>query len=96
MLVALTVRRLKPGAFDRFAAAWSLEELPPGFRAAYTARNLSDPDEIVSFGLFDGTLEDLRRVQREFDYAAQRAAVDDCVAETGADGLYEVVIAADG
>ncbi len=92
MLVALTVRRLRPGAFDDFAEAWSSVDLPAGFRAAYTARNLKDPDEVVSFGLFDGTIDDLRRAQAELGYDAQRAAVDRTVDATAADGIYEVVL----
>jgi hypothetical protein len=92
MLVALTVRKLKPGAFDEFEKAWAVGDLPPGFVRAYTARSLDDPDTIVSFGLFDGTIDDLRRAQSEFDYAAQRAAVDAVVESTGTDGIFEVAI----
>ncbi len=92
MLCALTVRRLKRGAFEDFRRAWELEQLPSGWKHVYTVRNTEDPDEVVSFGFFDGTLEDLRRSQREFDYAAQRARVDELVDETLTDGLFEVVV----
>jgi hypothetical protein len=46
----------------------------------------------VSFGFFQGDMEELRRSQQEFDYAGQRAAVDEHVEAVLADGIYEVVI----
>jgi hypothetical protein len=93
MLVALTVRRLKPGALDDFLAAWKGgdEEPPPGWRPVYAVRNVEDENEVVAFGFFDGTLEDLRRSQQEQDYEGQRAKIDEYVESTGADGIYEVV-----
>lgn len=92
MLCALTVRRLKPGTFEQFREAWTSIEVPPGWSQTVTARSLDDPDEIVSFGFFDGTLEELRRSQREFDYSGQRAAVDAVVEETRTDGIFEVAV----
>jgi hypothetical protein len=92
MLVALTVRRLKPGAFDDFRRAWQLDSPPPGWTRALTARKVDDEREVVSFGFFDGTLEELRRSQQEFGYAEQRAAVDATVDADLADGIYEVAI----
>ena len=92
MLCALTVRRLKSGAFDDFRREWEKGDPPPGFTRAYTVRNVADPDEVISFGFFDGTLEDLRRAQQEFDYAGERSRTDEFVESTGADGIYEVVV----
>lgn len=92
MLCALTVRRLKPGALDDFREAWEMDSAPPGWTHSYTVRNLEDADEVVSFGFFDGSLDDLRRSQQEFDYAQQRARIDELVESTGTDGIFEVVI----
>jgi heme-degrading monooxygenase HmoA len=94
MLCALTVRRLKPGAFEDFRRAWEMDsdEFPPGWTRAYTVRNVEDENEVISFGFFEGSLEDLRRSQEEFDYASQRAAVDEHVESAGTDGIFEVVI----
>jgi hypothetical protein len=92
MLVALTVRRLKPGAFDAFRQAWERDTPPAGFTRVLSARKVGDQDEVVSFGLFRGSLDDLRRAQQEFDYAGQRAAVDEHVDAVLADGIYEVVV----
>jgi len=92
MLVALTVRRLKPDAFDDFRRAWERESAPPGWTRALTARSVEDEQEIVSFGFFQGDLDELRRSQQEFGYASQRSAVDEHVEAVLADGLYEIVI----
>jgi hypothetical protein len=94
MLCALTVRRLKPGGFEDFRRVWesAVGEQPPGWTRVYTVRNVADENEIVSFGFFDGTLEQLRQSQGNFDYAGWRAKIDELVESTGADGIYEVVI----
>jgi heme-degrading monooxygenase HmoA len=91
MLCALTVRKLKPGAYEEFRRAWEPEQVPEGFTRAYHLRNLEDTDEVISFGFFDGTIDDLRRVQRDSDYAGQRARVDATVESTGTDAIFEVV-----
>jgi hypothetical protein len=92
MLCALTVRRLKAGAFEDFRKAWQMDSQPPGWVSSYTVRNVEDENEVVSFGFFDGSLEDLRGSQQQFDYAGQRANVDEFVEASGTDGIFEVVI----
>ena len=68
MIVMLTARRLKPGAWENFRRAWDPgDEKPPGFARAYHARNIRDEDEIVSFGLFDMSEVDYRRWRAEAD-----------------------------
>ena len=57
--VAVTVRRLKPGAYDAWRKAWHDPEDPDSLgpdqeSKAYIARNVDDPDEIVAFGFFHG------------------------------------------
>ena len=51
---ALTVRKLKPGSYEEWRAAWEgdPENWPKGIQA-YILRNLNDPDEIIAFGLTD-------------------------------------------
>jgi hypothetical protein len=92
MLVALTVRRLKPGTLDHYRTLFESVEQPQGWTRSYVARNINDQEEIVSFGFFDGSLDELRRSQEAFDYAAWRARVDDLVESTGTDGIFEIVI----
>ena len=95
MIVMFTARRLKPGAWDQFRAAWEVDdaENPPGLQRAYHARNIRDEDEIISFGLFDMTIDDYRRWREEAD-AAETRRVDRMsafVKNEYVSGVYEVV-----
>jgi heme-degrading monooxygenase HmoA len=94
MIVMFTARRLKPGAWDQFSEAWAEPpgEPPPGFVRAYTARNIRDEDEVISFGLFDMTEEDYRR-WREAGDAGENQRVDRLstfVENEYVSGVYEV------
>ena len=94
MYVALTVRKLKPGSYEDWRAAWmgDDEEWPEGAQKAYIVRSLSDPDEIVAFGLFDGDLNALmsNATFREAEQKRQ-AAMAPFVESVGADSIYEVI-----
>ena len=51
MIVMLSVRRLKPGAWDQFRRAWDPGgDKPPGFQRAFHARNIRDEDEVNPAG----------------------------------------------
>jgi heme-degrading monooxygenase HmoA len=68
MIVMLSARRLKPGAWEQFRQAWDPGgSEPPGLQRAYHARNIRDEDEVISFGIFD---------MSEDDYRAWRASAD--------------------
>jgi hypothetical protein len=99
MIVMFTARRLKPGAWDQFREAWDPgERPPPGLQRAYHARNIRDEDEIVSFGLFDMTIQDYRRWREEAD-AAENKRVDRMsafVQNEYVSGVYEVVDVLEG
>jgi heme-degrading monooxygenase HmoA len=95
MLCALTVRKLKPGTMEDFKAAFMPPgdmEAPPGWKRFYAVRNVADENEIITFGFFDGTLEELRATQDdpEGKYEDRRAASDEFVESVGADGIFEV------
>lgn len=94
MICALTVRTLEPGTFDEFREAFMAPmasgEPPEGWVRFTMVRNAADPDEVVCFGFFDGSVEDLQGGDRS-EYDAQQAAIAPFVASVGADGLYEVV-----
>ena len=67
MLCALTVRKLRTGTFEDFRTAFmtTVEDgIPDGFVRFHMVRSKEDPDEVICFGLFDGTLEDLQRNDR--------------------------------
>lgn len=96
MLCALTARTLKPGTFDQFREAFMASEdladnPPEGFVRFAMMRNSENPDEVISFGLFDGTPEDLRKIAADSGYEEQLERIAPFVESVGADGLYEVV-----
>jgi hypothetical protein len=94
MLCALTVRQLKPGSFERFAEEFGPRESegpPRGWVRFDMIRDLADENRVVTFGFFDGTLEELERSQAESGYEERRAAVDDVVDEVVVNGVFEVV-----
>jgi hypothetical protein len=46
----------------------------------------------VTFGFFDGTLEELERSQREGDYQSRRDAIEPYVEAVVANGVYEIAV----
>lgn len=95
MICALTVRKLKPGTFEQFREAFmaseEFENLPEGFVRFNMIRNAEDPDEVISFGFFDGSVDQLRAAAAEAGYEEQLEQIAPFVESVGADGLYEVV-----
>jgi hypothetical protein len=94
MLCALTVRQLKPGTFERFAEEFGPRESegpPRGWVRFDMLRDLADENRVVTFGFFDGTLEELEQSQVEHGYKERRTAVDDVVDEVVVNGVFEVV-----
>jgi heme-degrading monooxygenase HmoA len=98
LIVMFSARRLKPGAWEQFRRAWDPgESKPPGFQRAYHARNIRDEDEIISFGLFDMTMDDYHRWREEAD-AEETTRVDHLsafVENQPVSGAYEVIEAVD-
>lgn len=95
MICTLTARRLRPGAYAEFRAAWGPEDAAPEgaerWARVYHCRDVADEDVVISFGFFDGTLSELRAAQEELGRDEQVALVGPHVQETLLDGAYEVV-----
>ena len=89
---ALTVRKLKPGSYEEWRAAWEgdAEKWPQGVHA-YVLRNLNDPDEIIAFGLTDRSMDELRDEGMAQEQEARNAAMAPFIDSIGADGIYEVI-----
>jgi len=91
----LTARRLRPGSYDRFRQAWEPDEWPAGFLRAYQLRNPQDEGQVISFGLFEGTMEDYRGLRA--DKAASQAEdrrqreMAEVVDSVLLDGVFEVI-----
>ena len=92
MLCAHTVRRLKPGAYEEFREAFTLDEQPPpGWVRFHMLRSVADENEVITFGFFDGSLEELERSQGDGGYDEIRARADALVDTVVANGVYEIV-----
>jgi hypothetical protein len=95
MLCALTVRKLKPGTLEDFKRAFipdDTTDVPAGWKQFYALQNVNDENEVITFGFFDGTLDELRAGQQDnSDYDERRAATDELVESVGADGVFEIV-----
>jgi len=94
MIVMFTARRLKPGSFDQFRRAWDPGgDKPPGFRRAYHARNIRDEDEVISFGLFDMSIDDYHRWRGEADAVENKRvdALSAFVENEHVSGVFEVI-----
>ena len=91
MICTLTARRLNPGAYDEFRSAWNPGAPPTGWTHIYHARDVQDPDVVISFGLFDGNLDELREAQARLGRQSQVDRVEPHVADVLLDGSFEVV-----
>jgi heme-degrading monooxygenase HmoA len=95
MMCVLTHRTLKPGAWEAFREAWQPETYPPGFLRAYHLRSVEDPDQVISFGLFEGTAQQFAGLRDDPAMRAEQerrlAAMAPHVASIGVDGAFEVV-----
>lgn len=87
----LTARTLKPGSYDDWRKAWEPAEWPEGV-TAHILRKVGNPDEVIAFGFFEGTREELEAMRPDSDAEeARSAAMAPFVENQFADGLYEVV-----
>ena len=96
MICTLTARRLKPGSYDAFRAAWvgadeDRPELAGKWNPVYMTRDVNDENVVVAFGFFNGSLDELRGAQRELGYDDAVDRMSEHVDEVLLDGAYEVV-----
>jgi hypothetical protein len=93
MICALTVRTLEPGTFEQFRDAFMQDmqgEAPDGWVRFNMVRNTERPDEVICFGFYDGTLEQLRAGDTS-GYEAQQERIAPYVRSVGTDGFFEIV-----
>ena len=92
MICALTVRTLRPGLFEQFEEAFLAGEAPPpGFIRFNMVRGTANPNEVICFGFFDGSVDELRRAAADYGYDQQQARIAPFVESVGTDGLFEIV-----
>jgi hypothetical protein len=90
---ALTVRKLKPGTYDDWRQAWwpDAEGEIPENGTAFIIRNTKDPDEIIAFGLFEGSREEMEAMMDPETEKKRQDAMAPYIESIGADGIYEVI-----
>src|SRR3954452_12696270 len=94
MLCAMTQRKLKPGSYEDFKNAFvpgDTVEAPAGWTRFYAVKSVADENEVITFGFFEGTLEELKAGQESGEYDERRAAAEEFVESVGVDGIFEVV-----
>ena len=94
MLCAHTIRRLKPGTIDEFVETFGPPKGadPGGWVRFHALRSLADENEVITFGFFDGSLEELEGSQDEHGYERMKAAVAPLVEEVVSNGVYEIAV----
>jgi hypothetical protein len=91
VIAALTVRKLKPGTYDEWRKAWWSDEGAPENAEIYILRKFDDPNEIIAFGLVEGSREE---IEASFDKDKERERQERMapfIESVGADGVYEVI-----
>jgi hypothetical protein len=97
MICTLTARRIKPGHSDEFLERFesSADDMPPEmmerWNAVYACRDTRDEDVILTFGMFDGTLDELRQIMSSGARDQQLESFGDIVEEELIDGSFEVI-----
>lgn len=97
MICAITARRILDGRTDEFLEKFSAgaDEMPSEIRerfaAVYACRDVNDPNKILTFGLFDGSLDELRAVQQTNTRDEQLDGIEPLVDEVLFDGSFEVI-----
>jgi hypothetical protein len=95
MICTLTARRLKPGTYEDFRATWDPSAAPAEvigrWKRIYHVRDLNDENVVISFGMFDGSEQELREMQARMGRSDQVSRVQPLVEEVLLDGAYEVI-----
>jgi hypothetical protein len=78
--------------FEQFKEVFLAGEAPPpGFVRFNMVRSTSNPDEVICFGFFEGSVDELRRAAAEYGYERQQARIAPFVERVGTDELFEIV-----
>lgn len=94
MLCAHTIRRLKPDSFHQFVETFGPPKGadPGGWVRFHVLRSVTDENEVITFGFYDGSLEELERSQDDQGYEQMKAAVAPLVETVLFNGVYEIAV----
>lgn len=97
MICAMTARRVSAGKAEEFIDTFvgGADEMPPDirekFEGVYACQDVNDPDVVLTFGLFNGTIEELRALQSRDERAEQLENVDQLIEDILIDSSFEVI-----
>lgn len=97
MICMMTARRIEPGKTEDFLEQFESgvdkipDDLRERFSGVYACRDIRDENVVLTFGLFDGSLEDLREIQSRDEREQQLAEIAPFIAEELYDGSFEVI-----
>lgn len=85
MICAMTARRIADGRADEFIETFSNgpenipAEIAEKFKAIYACRDADDPNVVLTFGMFDGSRDELQAIQGTDSRAEQLATIEPLV-----------------
>ena len=97
MICTLTTRKIKPGLAQEFATkmdgtvADMPDEIRNRWKHVYICRDVTDENTFLSFGFFDGTLDELSEIQATSNRDEMISAIEPMVDEILLDGSFEVI-----
>jgi hypothetical protein len=71
VIVIVSVRRIKSGSYEDFRRAWEPDPWYPGLKRILISRGDEDPDEVLTVGYFDLSLEEFDQLRDSPDFLAQ-------------------------
>jgi len=95
MMCAVTVRSIKPGAYEAFREAWEPDPWPPELQRVVISRSDEDPDQVLTVSYFDLEPEALELARDDTSrLAAEEARLHRCaehVDQIVFKGIFQVV-----
>ncbi len=97
MICALTARRIADGKTQEFIEAFASgadnmpDDVRDRFKAVYACEDVADPQVILTFGLFDGTIKELRELQTAGARTEQIDSITPLVEDVLIDTSFEVI-----
>jgi heme-degrading monooxygenase HmoA len=71
MILIVSVRKIKPGTYDDFRRAWEPDPWYPGLTRVSISRGDEDPDEVLTVGHFDLSIEAFDELRDSPEFLSQ-------------------------
>jgi hypothetical protein len=95
MMLAVAVRRIRPGSYEAFRKAWQHDPWLPRYERALVLRNEDSADQVLTMAFFDGTPEEYEAARDDPATMAAEAArlqrISEFEEHVLISGVYELV-----